>query len=432
MTTFGANAFNRKSRLSSLNTGGGLEPLRVTKARLEAGGSTVQGDQVVSHTPTGVPIYTDIADLRGARRGGTLMDQAGAALGSDVSFLEENVLAPYQKNAQEFRASVDSGAQGIKDATDASMDILGTREKSLDAQAANVNFDTSGVDEQVARGQGQFDQVFQGAERGYQGLHDDVGAFIRNVRGNAREAYDTAMGYGRDAVADSRAAYTGYDARAEDAIRMYVGGMDSRINDQWQLMSAGSIDPNTGQPPSVADKIKFLNASNEQIGRGVLEFRDSAAKKAADLQNVLAQTELGAGQLAIQGGGLLTEAARLELGGLELDRGALADKGQIQLGAAQGASALGMQGEQAKLEAQARAEQYKAAYTEMATGVTQMLSNTRYSGDLASIQYRMAGLGAYADMIKGTPFISLFEGLMAMANIGTAPGGRNLAPVRFG
>lgn len=388
-------------------------------------GYQIVGDTAVGRF-AGKPTWTPLNAF--TPPGVSAMDQAGAALGQDIDFLRENVQQPYQQATQMFFDSIVGGSQALTDASGKGVSLLEQELAGIgtgDDVASRIRGQAGGLDQVLSR----LDKDLRGVERGardsYQhttGLVDDI---VGNVDRQIGPLISKMLGFAEGAVSSAAGAVQGYDASASNTIRSYIAGFERRVDSQAKLVEAG-INPETGLPLSPGEaqayRRQLVQDTNDSIGRNVLAFKDQAQQFLAQLRTNLANVQLGAAGVAGQAAGLSLQGEGLKLAAGELGERAAARLDATLLGAAGQRAEAGIQVGQIKTQAEIAAGQHLLATRELRANLANSLAALYNTGAMQVASFKAQGLQSYADLIKNTPFVSMFEGIMSLLGLATSPG----------
>ena len=399
-------------------------------ATSEGGYRSVEGNFAVRPGPGGVPTYTALSDVaksnryrQGAGQQGQFLNQAGQALAKDRNFLETNVLAPYQANTTQFGKDVDSGYQEIKDAAgQARSDMVGEMNllTSAGAQdAARIRGAGAAYDEAAANTRADAKSINRGADQTYADVGKDLGDVSKRL--------DEAMALSREAIATAKSTAAGYDASAQETIRSYISSFENRTDSQMKMIEKG-FDPQTGQPLRPAEqqqmRTQLLSESNRTIGENVLKFKDEAQQTLAMLRGEITKAQEAGAQIATVGAQTKVDSARTRAAAGE-------SRDRTKLATLDATSRADFQRAEGKAGLEVNAADLTERYAGVRAGVAQTLAQLTNAAALNAVDYRLRGRTQYADLVANTPYVSVFEGFMAMASLASAPGVDKMPAMNF-
>lgn len=391
-------------------------------------------DMVRTGSLGGHPVTTPLGQFRVP--GPNAFDQAGYALGQDIDFLKSEVQQPYQEAIGRLPGIIESGAAGIEGAVERGAgsieEILGGIDPGEAAQ--RISGAQALFDQPLDRLSAALDGVLAGAEERYGDTAAGVDKLLQQFGPELDAVIEQGLDFARSAVSSAQTAANGYDASANNTISAATSALDARVENQMRLIEAG-VDPETGLPLSLAEqqaaKGRLMQETNAEIGRNVLVFKDEAQKFLAQLRMNVAQTELGAAGVTADLARTQVAGAQVELAGLETKERAGEFLTQAGLSAAEIEARAGLEGATQKANLILGSEQVRLGAQELSANVAQALANFLLSGQMAGTNLKLQGYENYAQLVASTPYVSMFEGLMAMFTMATAPGAQRVPAFDF-
>lgn len=402
---------------------------RAVKAR---GFSILPGDRVVTSTKTGaggraIPVTGPLSDF-GPRQPSNI-DFLTGALGKDINFLQENVVNPTLEQQGKFGAQVEAIEPRILGAAGEARDVLERRDEELAAlqsgAAASVRETTARADEVADLAGTRAEAIIGGAEETFAGTEQRLDEIAGNIDQFTGERAGAAISAALSAIGTARSAITGFNSETNATIRAITNGLDQRVENQARLIEAGIHPDGTAMSPGEqqAARRQLQFDTNLAVGQTTAQLKDASSRFIAGLKQNLVQTEQVLAQVELAVGQLQLAGAAEKLKGVQVREGAAERRDRTTLGAAQFDAQVGLAAADFAARNEVEAAKIEATFADMRNGVASSIANLIQTSELQAIQLGLQGRESFVNMLKTSPFISMFEGLAALMAISTAGGG---------
>ena len=368
----------------------------------------------------------DLADLYGGRPVGANIETRGPRTGLTrrMRFLTPiSGLQPQASLTDQMGTVVASEAQATQDAADRQFNRNNAETDRLNAllEGASTRFERAGDAGSLA---GQLDDLAGRARtmdfRSNQAQSDlmkrlpslqELGREIGAAGENQMRMLNTKAD---EAIAAANSAITGYSRETDDvAIGATVAGMRQNLETELgrirQGIGANGRLMTAAEKADAERKLKF--DTGQQVAMMAASVRSEANKTLASLRTNLASVTLEAGKLK-------EAAANIGL-----------QAGQIRAGIE------GQKNDLAKfaVETMLSSQQGMLQLQQLIGSLNQFKTQLRSNAQIQALEYDLRGRVQSAEQTFRNPetVVGILSGLLAIAGVQTAPGGRNLPGVRF-
>lgn len=374
-------------------------------------------------------------DFSNGQSGGSFLDQAGAALRTDVGQLQKAANRGFERNQKAIGDIGDLTNQAdaqIAAATEQSTGLLAsTADQAAQAGDDAVSGFNDFAEGIMSKADADVDSIMSGADATADRARKAADTIGKNIDKNVGAMTKQALDYAKQSVAAAKEAVTGFNANSQRAVRAVALGMERRLDSTLKQIEGGLNPDGSVMTPAerMEARVRLEDQVNSQVAEVTGQMWQDSQKFSAQLKDALSSAAAGAGQIALGAAGTAVEGEKVRLGAESLAAQTGAQAGELKLGAAGLRAQTGTTIGQQRLEA----ENIRLGYTQVRSALNSTIAAIQNSNAFNLMNFKMQGRAAMADLVRQNPesYVGIFSGLMQLGQIATAPGGRNIGRVNF-